>query len=457
MKKSIDVFCEISCLTEASQILSGVALQKKWFPNADKRVIGQYLQKFINYNIEHFNFLGVKPFIIGTDQQTSLCFRSSEYIGTIPLRSCDTGKQIGDFVVSPRFTGKDKFEDYIEILNLLDKDIAPDIKDSLPLVSGRNFRPPLYLEAIKFISSLEKLLLTSWRKFDSIEKILTEPTGQVNWNKYLQSQYKIENRLKFPSQKNILSELHNEYAQIRFVFDVCKLELLSSNTPLRIKSSLVSKISFIEHKLYDHKPKLVDYIIIKASDSVAIKECKTQANIILKNNLIQSTSWRINFSDVFEKFTQHIFKKVALETGGRVLSNYKIKSTSYQPYSWELKHLEPDGIYQKEELVVFIDAKYKSHLYNKFNDSKILKDDHRHDLHQILAYSSFSKTQFKYGFLCYPSVSLSIKEMRFKNAINEVTNTIVIMGIPLEKNIVSAAKKAIINALALFSIPPIKL
>ena len=83
MKKSIDIFSEISCLTESSPHLSGLVLQKKWFHSADKRIIGQYLQKFINYNIELFNFLGVQPFIIGLDQQASLCFRSSEFIGTI--------------------------------------------------------------------------------------------------------------------------------------------------------------------------------------------------------------------------------------------------------------------------------------------------------------------------------------------------------------------------------------
>ena len=174
MTKPLDVFCEIACLTEQSSQLSGIYLQKKWFKNADKRVIGQYLQKFIDYNSSSFNFLGVKPLISGTDQNTSLSFRSTSYIGTIPLRSSDTGKQIGDFVVMPRFIGKNRFEDYIEILNLLGTEISPEFADSLPLASGRNFRPPLYLEAIKFIASLEDLLKKSWRKFNNIEKVLNQ-------------------------------------------------------------------------------------------------------------------------------------------------------------------------------------------------------------------------------------------------------------------------------------------
>jgi hypothetical protein len=151
MTQSLDVFCEIPCLTERSKSLKGIALQKKWFKAADKRIMGQYLQKFIVYNKRYLDFLGVSPFITGSDQDISICFRSSNFIGAIPLRSPDTGKQIGDFVVTPKFSGKDRYSDYIKIVNLLKREINPETIDSKPLASGRIFQPPLYLEAFKFI------------------------------------------------------------------------------------------------------------------------------------------------------------------------------------------------------------------------------------------------------------------------------------------------------------------
>jgi hypothetical protein len=447
MSKPLDVFCEVPCLTEQSRQLSGIALQKKWFKSADKRIIGQYLQKFIEYNSSQFKFIGVQPFIIGSDQNTSLAFRSSSFIGTIPLRASDTGKQIGDFVVMPRFTGRDRFEDYIEILNLLGTEISPEVIDSLPLASGKNFRPPLYLEAVKFIASLETLLSRPWRKFDNIEKISSQPSGQINWSKYIKSEYKIENRLKFPTRKNILSEFHSEYSEIRYVFDISKNELLSSNTPQRITNTIRVKLSFIEEKLYHHKPKATNNIVAKLSDSPTVKMCKEQANKILNFNLVDSTAWRVDFSDVFEKFIQHIFKAVSKETGGKLFANFKFHSRTSRHYSWELKHIEPDAIYQKENFMVFIDAKYKSNLYNKFDNSETLKDDYRHDLHQIMAYTSFSKTDFKYGFLCYPSDQLELKTIKYKNGINEVTNTVFVIGIPLKKDSINEAKRLLTNEL----------
>jgi hypothetical protein len=447
MIKPLDVFFEMPCLTEQSPLLHGLVLQKKWFKSADKRIIGQYLQKFIDYNLYHFKFLGIQPFILGTDQNTSLAFRSSGFIGTIPLRASDTGKQIGDFVVMPRFTDRDRFEDYIEILNLLGTEISPEVIDSEALASGRNFRPPLYLEAVKFISSLEELLKKPWRKFDNIEKITNQASGQIKWNKYINNEYKIENRLKFPIRKNILSEFHHEYAEIRYVFDLCKIELRSSNTPQRIKNIIKYRVAIIGEKLYLHKPKITNYISIKSSDGPSVKFCKEQANKILNFNLVDSTAWRVDFSDVFEKFVQYIFKEVAKETGGKVFANLKFHSKTTKHYSWELKHIESDAIYQKKNLLVFIDAKYKSNLYNKFDISETLKEDHRHDLHQIMAYSSFSQTNSKFGFLCYPSESLEFKIIKYKNPITETTNTITVFGIPLKKECINTTKILLIKVL----------
>ncbi len=157
-------------------------------------------------------------------------------------------------------------------------------------------------------------------------------------------------------------------------------------------------------------------------------------------NLVDSTAWRVDFSDVFEKFIQYIFKEVAKVTGVKLFANFKFHSRTTKHYSWELKHIEPDAIYQKENCLVFIDAKYKSNLYNKFDKSETLKEDHRHDLHQIMAYSSFTKTNSKYGFICYPSDHLESKTIKYKNGINEVSNTVLVLGVPLKKDSINEVK-----------------
>ncbi len=125
MKKFNDIFCELPCLTEQSKLFSGLELQKKIFKKVDKFYLAQALQKFVNYNAKSFEFLGITPSIVGIDQDVSICFRTSEFVGTVPLRAPDTGKQIGDFVVVPRFIARDRYADYVEILNLLDNRNRP--------------------------------------------------------------------------------------------------------------------------------------------------------------------------------------------------------------------------------------------------------------------------------------------------------------------------------------------
>ena len=251
--------------------------------------------------------------------------------------------------------------------------------------------------------------------------------------------------MKFPTKKNILSEFHSDYAEIRYVFDICKSELLSANTPQRIKNTLRSKLTFLEERLYYHKPKSTNIIVIRYSDSPTVKTCKEQANKILNFNLVDSTAWRVDFSDVFEKFIQYIFKEVAKDIGGKLYPNVKFHSRTSKHYSCELKYIEPDAIYQKDNILVFIDAKYKSNLYNKFDQSQVLKEDYRHDLHQILAYSSFSKMDYKFGILCYSSDQIEIKSIQYKNGISDAKNLIMILGVPLKKEFINKTKTLLIN------------
>lgn len=447
MIKSVNVFFEMPCLTEKSTVLNGMALQKKWFKSADKRIIAQNLQKFIHYNSSNFEFLGLQAVIVGSDQISSIYFRSTEFIGAIPLRAPDTGKQIGDFIVKPRFGGNNVFQDYIEILNYLKAEVEPKVLDSLPLTSGNNFKPPIYLAAIKFIDCLEILIKSRWRKFSSKQKIINYPVGQVDWDKYFKNDYKVENKFKFSVTKNILSEFHLEFSQIKYVFEISKRIILSSQTPLRIKNSYKIKLDFLEKQLYFHKPVRTDEIQLKTSDSPIINKCKIEANILLKNDFQESTAWRIDFSNVFEKLVQKVFQEVARETGGQLFSNYRFRSKTMQSYSWELKFIEPDAIYQKGNFCIYIDAKYKSNLYNKFNGTDKLKEDYRHDLHQIMAYSSFSNQDYKYAALFYPSQQVEFKKSVFQNSINGTQISVMLIGMPLKTSSIAEIKMLLMEKL----------
>ena len=53
----------------------------------------------------------------------------------------------------------------------------------------------------------------------------------------------------------------------------------------------------------------------------------------------------------------------------------------------------------------------------------------------------------KFGILCYPSDKLEIKRTTFKNGINEIDNVIMILGIPLKREIINVSKRLLIQEL----------
>lgn len=452
MKNENEIFLQIPCLTDQSVKLDGRDLQKKWFKKADRRIISQYLQKFISYNQEQFLFLGITPHIHGSDQNVALSFTTTNYVGCIPLRAPDTGKQIGDLIVTPRYLKSDKTQEYIEVLEHLQDEISIETIDSLPLKSGLNFRPPLYFEAIKFIQLVERLIKTSWQKFTVSDSKEITPSGQVNWNRYANDSYKVEKLTIFPTTKNTLSIQHKEYNQLKYVYDICRNEILSGSTPLSIKLSFKKTLEILDSKLRLHSALKTDVIVIRKADNLLIRQLKEQANRILQFKIVTSTAWRIDFSIVFERFVQNIFKQVSKEIGSNFHANYKFRRRG-KGYSWELNHIEPDCILQKGENTIVVDAKYKSHLYNSFSNSVSLKNDYRSDLHQIISYSAFNISKSRFAFLCYPSNSLHISYTSYHSPLSNVEIKIFLTGLPLSKLTFAEAKNMIINSLDSNSMP----
>ncbi len=395
---------------------------------SDQRETYKYFSIFIQNNLKNLEFLGVSCQLEGIEKQGSISFESSQYVGAIPMMS-SKNIQIGDFCVTPRFGNAQKFEEYTELMNLLDHSIKYEIMDSAPLKSDF-MKPPFYLECMKFINLFDSVLKSNWRMFDNINSIENLPIGEVNWNKYFLNEYKIENRLRFPCRKNILNIFHNELAKLKYVFKICEKEILSTNTPLNIRHSLYEKLQVIGNKLHKLQPITADKFTVKASDKQAVKMIKSQANNILNSHATRGVAWRVDYNEVFEKFVEYLFKKTMNHIGGRVHESTKINS-QYPSKKLSLSHLEPDIILEKNQTLFFVDAKYKSHFYNKTKLTPSLKDELRKDQHQVMAYSSFSESKDKFCFLCYPNDVVKYEINRYNNNINGTKTHLFSIGVPL--------------------------
>jgi hypothetical protein len=430
----MDIFFDAPCLSNELPTLKANVLYDV-FKGADKRVFSQYLHKFIHYNHETLAFLDVHASILGIDPDVELSFETNKYIGAIPLRSPVNGKQIGDLLVYPRFAKERyRFLEMTQLLTLLDEQIEPDYLNTMPLASGPLVQPPQYYDAIKYIQAFQTASRENWQKFRTRECIYDFPKSNTNWQKYILKEHLPENKLMFPVRDNELSTHHLEWQQAKYVFDLAKEELAKPTTPVSFRFKVLDLIKTLAVETYNVQPVPVQKFIIRVSDPLSIKQLKTQGNIFLNRKSKEVSAWRIDIAQLFERYAQYILKRVINRMPARFYSNPKFSAYGDLP-AWGMRYLEPDALIETETDSIVIDAKYKSHLYNKRQASEKLQEAYRADLHQILAYSSFSTSKNKTGILIYPAEYFSYQISSYTNHYNGARNKAVILGLPFESQI----------------------
>jgi hypothetical protein len=125
---------------------------------------------------------------------------------------------------------------------------------------------------------------------------------------------------------------------------------------------------------------------------------------------LDGLSWSLAVNSLWEAWVEAFLYSLALRLGGR-LSTGRQGSTS-RPFVWRTRsrsmgHLTPDFLLELPGRAVWIDAKYKDHLrrlaVQDWSGLPVaLRESHRADLHQALAYALFAEAPRVDTFLVYP-------------------------------------------------------
>ena len=384
------------------------------------------IARFINLNNKAFDFLGITP--IKSENNLTLYFKTSNYVGCVPLISPVTGKTYANLIVNGRFD-----EEVGEILPLLPDAINIDYENDLILPHQATVKPPIFYECIKYI---EKYLLAQrmhWRKFINQQRIQSFPTSSTNWGKYAELSYSPDNVFRYPNKVNLLTTNHKEWLQINHVLKMCIEELSSNSTPIKTRLLYKDRLLYLQKILQEQTSNPTLELKIHSSDPGLIQELKTIGNRILTANSSEYHAWKVDFNKLFEQYVQYIIAKVSILQHAKSFNNIKF-SISGNKTNWTLSHLEPDLIMKKDDRLIIIDAKYKTHMLNTISsNSDSLHDSFRHDLHQVLAYSSFDSTSNKITMLVYPNNSFRVIKQRISAPLSNVTNHVYLIGIPFGK------------------------
>lgn len=387
------------------------------------------MQRFIALNQNTLDYLGVNACIVDHNNKTALQLTTSQYVGAVPLFSPVDGTPFADLVVTGRFG-----EDVGDIISLLEDTFSPEYSDWL-LTHESQMTPPIYLECCKFLDAYLDADRRQWRKFDNELKVETKPSGSTLWSEYA---LRVANNpldfSRFKNKCNILTTNHPEWNQLNYVLKLAVEELTSAKVPKKTRVRYWEKINRLKNKLRNASIEYTTSVTQRISDPTYIKKLKVLANLILCQNASEQVAWRLNYSEFFERFVQYILDSVARKKGVNNICNakYRIKNTSGYP-AWGLRYLEPDAVLHSQGKQIIVDAKYKSHIYNWDHGTEDLKDTFRHDLHQILAYCSFSTNTDKEALLVYPYTDFTARLLKIKNPYTHVENSVYLVGIPIDR------------------------
>ncbi|MCK9357911.1 MAG: McrC family protein [Dehalococcoidia bacterium] len=135
-------------------------------------------------------------------------------------------------------------------------------------------------------------------------------------------------------------------------------------------------------------------------------------------------AWVMPLAKLWESYVERVYRDEVARTGG-VVKVGRLRETTV-PLEWSdptfrtLGHLAPDIVIRRQGAVQVVDAKYKAHLaeISELDWRRLesdLRDSHRADLHQILAYAALYESDEVTATLVYPlrySTYVSLRNQR---------------------------------------------
>lgn len=398
----------------------------------DKRHPDSILQRFIYINRRSFDYLGIKPLIEHVDYRFNLVLVTSKNIGAAPIFSTNH-KPLCDITVGGRYN-----EEVGELLPLLGDYISPEYSDKLVLNQATQQTPPIYLECCRFVDKYFEAKRYNWQKFSTIVQEKRIPSSGTDWSRYaINAAESPKNIGIFHNSCNILTTEHPDWQKLNYVLKIALGVLSSHTTPIRARAQYNELINTLSRSSSIKIAVPTDELKYNASDPAVIKELKVIGNLILQGHVKQSTAWRMDYAEFFERFVQFLFVNVAKRKGYSAYNNEHYSISGKSSPRWGLSYLEPDLVLQKDNIQYVIDAKYKSHIFNWREASDELSSTFRHDLHQIVAYSSFSQNEHRNTMIVYPFNEFFHKALEIRSPFSSTKITVNLVGIPIEKKMLN--------------------
>lgn len=349
--------------------------------------------------------------------EPGLQIESGARVGAIPLRSPVTGRPDFGLVVAPRFA----WAGVGDLLASTGFRVLPELLPLDELPQSERHVPPWVLASV-VLHRLQRLLEVSSRRFEVIEEDRRAPRGAVDWETYATKRLPHGRALAVPCRFPDLRDDEEMRSAIHWTVRRQREALLAAPSGGRVVRELVAICERLFAQLAGSPPKPPTLRLRRSWQRQPTKARAFLEGIdaidwtVDERGLaglsdLAGLSWRLDMEVFFEAWVEAIAAHTAERVGAHLRSG-RMQSTrvplDWRPaYSGSQRSLVPDVVLERSDVVIVLDAKYKQHAEDIrrlgwTQASERLREQHRADLLQALAYSTLFEAPRVVTLLVYP-------------------------------------------------------
>lgn len=379
---------------------------------------GPFAESFVKLNQQALDALDTRVLLTPAAGGMAVQLVPGGRAGAVPLRSAQTGRVVGGFLVRPRFG----WSGVGRVLAATGWHAMPEFVD-LPMVPGSGREIPPWVLAGPVLARLESLVHNLRRGYQEVEATRSSPRGRILWPRYATASLARGRWEQLPCRFWDLNTDPRLRQHLRWTLQRLRQDLLRVGGQDPVATDLTRRATRLDAALGDvvpFKPRPDELRHGPAGgrffDAALRQGLEAMAWVVEERGLgggreRDGLSWSLPLDKLWEGYVEAVIRREAALTGGQVkvgrLGETTVPLHWTDPIHRTLGHLVPDIVVRHGRAVHIVDAKYKAHLaeldeigWRRFTEET--RDAHRADLHQVLAYAALFDAEEVTATLVYP-------------------------------------------------------
>ena len=384
-------------------------------------------EQFIKQNRALVSLLDVRIQQDYDGNDVRLLIQAGAAVGAIPLISPTSARPDFGLVVQPRFP----WAGIGPMLAEMGWRVSPTALH-LPLLRRSERRVPIWVLSFMILARLKALLDSLDRRFELTTEIRNAPRGRVHWAEYATRSLPNASFLSLPCT---FPDLRDDRLLEGAIRHAVERQLRALESQKEHGAFIHRLIEFGQHLL--RRVQMVPVYVPSATtlgnwlqrplraeqfiNGLQAIEWTIEERGLAGVSDLEGIPWTMPMDKFFEAWVETVLRVVAQRTGGQMKVGRKRETT--HPIDWEpsylgsQKSLAPDIWLEWDSATVIVDAKYKRHWeelqqHSWWRVEEELREQHRNDLLQVLAYANLARTSTVIVCLVYPCLAENWDSLR---------------------------------------------